>query len=195
MVTPMLVASQAPNPWALFGYLAIVLAATGVIARMRDWTLLMAAAFVGTGSGPSLYMTDAPGANLSAILFINAVTLAVLAFVWLGQSRRRSGTGRRLRLAVHRARLLRRALRRLRCSSTRSIAGRWAALPGAVLLVSPRGWWRSTGRRRWRCCYAAGWPRFWSISRIVTRRPSSPPMFPAASLAFDGLPVGGMPMP
>ncbi|RWA99308.1 MAG: DUF2339 domain-containing protein [Mesorhizobium sp.] len=85
MVTPVLVASQAPNPWALFGYLAIVLAATGAIARMRDWKLLMAAAFFGTGVWTILYMTDAPGANLSAILFIDAVTLAVLALVWLAR--------------------------------------------------------------------------------------------------------------
>ncbi|RWO49478.1 MAG: DUF2339 domain-containing protein [Mesorhizobium sp.] len=85
MVTPVLVASQAPNPWALFGYLAIVLAATGAIARMRDWKLLMAAAFFGAGVWTILYMTDAPGANLSAILFIDAVTLAVLALVWLAR--------------------------------------------------------------------------------------------------------------
>ncbi|MER9138721.1 DUF2339 domain-containing protein [Mesorhizobium sp. M0830] len=85
MVTPVLVASQAPNPWALFGYLAIVLAATGIIARMRDWKALMAAAFFGTGAWTILYMTDAPEANLSAILFIDAVTLAVLALVWLAR--------------------------------------------------------------------------------------------------------------
>jgi len=85
MVTPMLIASQAPNPWALFGYLAIVLAATSVIARMRDWKALVAAAFFGTGIWTILYMTDAPAANLSSILFIDAVTLAVLAFVWLGR--------------------------------------------------------------------------------------------------------------
>ncbi|MER8375590.1 DUF2339 domain-containing protein [Mesorhizobium sp. M1406] len=85
MVTPVLIASQAPNPWALFGYLAIVLAATGVIARMRDWKALMAAAFFGTGVWTILYMTDAPGANLSAILFIDAITLAVLALVWLAR--------------------------------------------------------------------------------------------------------------
>lgn len=91
MATPMLIASEAPNPWALFVYLAIVLAATGVIARMRDWKLLMAAAFAGTGIWTILYMMDAPGANLSAILFIDAVTLAVLAFVWLG--RRADETG------------------------------------------------------------------------------------------------------
>ncbi|KRB31971.1 MULTISPECIES: DUF2339 domain-containing protein [Mesorhizobium] len=87
MVTPVLIASQAPNPWALFGYLAIVLAATGVIARLRDWKALMAAAFFGTGIWTILYMTDAPGVNLPAILFIDAVTLAILAFVWLGGHR------------------------------------------------------------------------------------------------------------
>ncbi|MER8731585.1 DUF2339 domain-containing protein [Mesorhizobium sp. M1227] len=85
MVTPLLVASQAPNPWALFGYLAIVLAATCVIARIRDWRLLMAAAFVATGIWTIFYMTDAPEANLAVILFIDGVTLAVLAFVWLGR--------------------------------------------------------------------------------------------------------------
>ncbi|MER9656027.1 DUF2339 domain-containing protein [Mesorhizobium sp. M0152] len=94
MVTPMLIASQAPNPWALFGYLAIVLAATGVIARMRDWKSLMAAAFVGTGIWTILYMMDAPGANLSAILFIDAVTLAVLAFAWLGRRDEAAGSAR-----------------------------------------------------------------------------------------------------
>jgi uncharacterized membrane protein len=85
MATPMLVASQAPNPWALFGYLAIVLAATGVIARIRDWRFLIAAAFVGAGIWTVLYMTDAPEADLSAVLFIDAATLAVLAFIWLGR--------------------------------------------------------------------------------------------------------------
>ncbi|MER8955378.1 DUF2339 domain-containing protein [Mesorhizobium sp. M0833] len=85
MVTPLLVASQAPNPWALFGYLAIVLVATGVIARIRDWRPLMAAAFVATGIWTIFYMTEAPGTNLSVILFIDGVTLAVLAFVWLGR--------------------------------------------------------------------------------------------------------------
>ncbi|WP_137932090.1 DUF2339 domain-containing protein [Mesorhizobium comanense] len=83
MVTPALVASTAPNVWALFGYLAIVLAATGVIARMRDWKALMAAAFFGTGAWTILYMSDALAAKLAVVLFIDAVTLVVLAFVWL----------------------------------------------------------------------------------------------------------------
>ncbi|UCI25163.1 DUF2339 domain-containing protein [Mesorhizobium sp. B2-8-5] len=84
MVTPALVASQAPNPWALFVYLAIVLAATAAIARIRDWRALVAAAFAGTGIWTILYMVDAPDVNLAAVLFISLATLAVLAFVWLG---------------------------------------------------------------------------------------------------------------
>ena len=84
MATPALVSSQAPNPWALFVYLAIVLAATAVIARMRDWKFLMAAAFFGTGAWTIAYMMSAPAAELAVILFINAVTLAALAFIWLG---------------------------------------------------------------------------------------------------------------
>ncbi|MBZ9795842.1 DUF2339 domain-containing protein [Mesorhizobium sp. ES1-4] len=94
MVTPVLIASQAPNPWALFGYLAIVLAATGVIARMRDWKVLMAAAFAGTGIWTILYMADAPGANLTTILFIDAVSFAVLAFVWLSGRGSEAGQSR-----------------------------------------------------------------------------------------------------
>ncbi|CAN7382511.1 DUF2339 domain-containing protein [Mesorhizobium caraganae] len=84
MATPALVSSQAPNPWALFIYLAIVLAATAVIARMRDWKFLIAAAFFGTGAWTIAYMMAAPGTDLAVILFIDALTLAVLAFVWLG---------------------------------------------------------------------------------------------------------------
>ncbi|WP_192256713.1 DUF2339 domain-containing protein [Mesorhizobium caraganae] len=84
MATPALVSSQAPNPWALFIYLAIVLAATAVIARMRDWKFLIAAAFFGTGAWTIAYMMAAPGTDLAVILFIDAVTLAVLAFIWLG---------------------------------------------------------------------------------------------------------------
>ncbi|RUW67532.1 DUF2339 domain-containing protein, partial [Mesorhizobium sp. M2A.F.Ca.ET.067.02.1.1] len=83
MVTPALVASQAPNPWALFVYLAIVLAASAATARIRDWKALMAAAFAGTGIWTILYMVDAPDVNLAAVLFISLATLAVLAFVWL----------------------------------------------------------------------------------------------------------------
>ncbi|MBZ9741149.1 MULTISPECIES: DUF2339 domain-containing protein [unclassified Mesorhizobium] len=133
MATPALVASTAPNVWALFGYLAIVLAATGVIARMRDWKALMAAAFFGTGIWTILYMTDAPGANLSAILFIDVVTLAVLAFVWLGSRGEIAKDGFDWPSIVPGAFVAFSALG-LSVDSTFVAAG--YALPGALLLVA-----------------------------------------------------------
>ncbi len=81
--TPVLVASNAPNPWALFGFLAIILAATGFVARLRDWPLLMGAALAGTGVWCLVYLGVVDTADLMAVAFIQAVTLAVLGFVWL----------------------------------------------------------------------------------------------------------------
>lgn len=82
-LTPLLVASEAPNHWALFGFLAIVLAASGVIARLRDWAPLMTAAFVGSGMWSLLYLASFPETDFAILLFIGAVTLGVLVFVWL----------------------------------------------------------------------------------------------------------------
>ena len=85
MVTPVLVASTAPSYWALFGYLAIVLVATAAVARIRRWSLLMGAAFIGTGLWTLLYLADAPLASFAVVLFISAVTLGALALLWLGR--------------------------------------------------------------------------------------------------------------
>ncbi|KAA3450884.1 DUF2339 domain-containing protein [Mesorhizobium sp. SARCC-RB16n] len=134
MVTPALIASQAPNPWALFGYLAVVLAATGVIARMRDWKALMAAGFFGSGIWTILYMTDAPGASLSAILFIDTVTLAVLALVWLSSRGDETGSARTFDWPSIVPGLFV-ALSALGLSVAPVFAAAGDALPGAVLLV------------------------------------------------------------
>ena len=85
IVTPVLVSSQAPSPWALFGYLAIVLVTNTAIARLRQWTFLAAAGFAGIGFWGLVYMASTGMPNLSIVLFSNAVTLAALAFIWLGR--------------------------------------------------------------------------------------------------------------
>lgn len=92
LATPMLVSSQSPNAWALFGYLAIVLAATGAIARIRHWTLLMTAAFVGTGLWTLLFMAETLQLEFAVLLFISAVTLLVLVFLWLTGDENEEGT-------------------------------------------------------------------------------------------------------
>lgn len=83
-VTPLLVASEAPNQWALFVFVAVVLVSTAVIARLRIWAPLMAAAFTGAGTWAIVYLLSAPEIALSIMIFINAVTLGTLAFIWLG---------------------------------------------------------------------------------------------------------------
>jgi len=83
MLVPLLVSSQSPNVWALFGYLAIVLVANTIVARMRDWKLLAAAGFAGTGLWTLVYLGDAPIVDFIVVMFISVVTLATLALAWL----------------------------------------------------------------------------------------------------------------
>ena len=89
LATPLLIESQSHNEWALFGYLAVVLAATGFIARIRSWSFLMAAAFFGTGLWALFYLGVALVPDYRIVLFIGLVMLAVLVFAWL----RRHGEG------------------------------------------------------------------------------------------------------
>lgn len=86
LATPLLVDTQSRNDWALFGYLAIVLAAAGFVARIRSWSLLMGAAFAGIGLWTLLYVGQAPDPEWRIVLFMGMVTLAVLAIAWLGQT-------------------------------------------------------------------------------------------------------------
>jgi uncharacterized membrane protein len=87
LATPLLIDTQSHNDWALFGYLAIVLAATGFVARIRSWSFLMTAAFVGTGLWTLFYIGASDTPDFRIVLFIGAVTLLVLVFAWLGHAR------------------------------------------------------------------------------------------------------------
>ncbi|MCK9549874.1 DUF2339 domain-containing protein [Aquamicrobium sp.] len=83
LATPALVSSQSPNAWALFGYLAIVLVAAAIIARMRRWRFLISAVFVGTGIWTLLYLGAIPVQAPMVVTVFSAVVLAVLVFIWL----------------------------------------------------------------------------------------------------------------
>lgn len=85
LATPMLVASQSPNAWALFVYLAVVLTAAVAVARVRTWPALAAAAQVGVALWALLYIMDT-SAEGPVVLFIAAIMVAVLALVWLRDS-------------------------------------------------------------------------------------------------------------
>lgn len=82
MLNPALVSSESSSAWALFGYLAIVLAANTVVARLRLWRFLATAGFFGTGLWTLLYISGASTLNLMVVMFISLVTLAIVAFAW-----------------------------------------------------------------------------------------------------------------
>ncbi len=90
LVTPVLVASESPKPWALFGYLAIVLVATVGISRIRRWRFLASAAFAGIGAWTVVYMAAMEAVDLAIVTCISAVTLACLALLWCGRDGRSS---------------------------------------------------------------------------------------------------------
>jgi uncharacterized membrane protein len=83
LITPLLVSSQSPNAWALFGYLAIVLAANTAIARIREWKLIASAGFLGVGIWCLLYLGDSGSISLAVVMFINVVVLGCCAILWL----------------------------------------------------------------------------------------------------------------
>ncbi|MBX3575752.1 MAG: DUF2339 domain-containing protein [Rhizobiaceae bacterium] len=89
-LTPGLVSTEAPNIWALFVYVAVVLVASAAIARLRDWALLMGGALVGAGLWALLYLANAGTAvaqpfDYWAILFVGAAMIGTTAFLWLGR--------------------------------------------------------------------------------------------------------------
>ena len=86
LATPALVASDSPKPWALFGFLAIVLAATAFIARIGKWWPMMTAAIAGTGLWCLAYLFNVPEISISATVFIAVVPIAVLLFIWTRES-------------------------------------------------------------------------------------------------------------
>ncbi len=82
LATPALVSSDAPNPWALFGFLAIVLVATVFIARTKRWWPMASAAIAGTGLWCIAYLFHVQDVNATSVTFIALVPIAALSALW-----------------------------------------------------------------------------------------------------------------
>lgn len=82
LTTPALVASDAPSPWALFGFLAVVVVATAFVARIGRWWPMMTASVAGTGAWCLAYIWNVPELSFAAIAFIAIVPVATLLVVW-----------------------------------------------------------------------------------------------------------------
>nr|WP_234906168.1 DUF2339 domain-containing protein [Rhizobium rhizogenes] len=85
MVTPALIASTAPRPWVLFGYLVLTWLATLLASRLRRWHIAPSLANALLSLWPLLYIT------YSQVVDLTPVTLAMLAmiggtiFIWPGR--------------------------------------------------------------------------------------------------------------
>ncbi len=81
--TPLLVASNAPNAWALFIEIAVALAGAAAIAAMRRWLPLMLAATIGAGLWLLVYLVDGAPDGISAPAFMGMAIVAVVTGVWM----------------------------------------------------------------------------------------------------------------
>ncbi|NKJ07167.1 putative membrane protein [Rhizobium sp. SG741] len=85
MVTPALIASTAPQPWVLFGYLVLTWLATLLASRLRRWLIAPSFANALLSLWPMLYVA------YSEVVDFTPVTLSMLAmiggtiFIWPGR--------------------------------------------------------------------------------------------------------------
>lgn len=95
-LTPVLVSSDSPAVWTLFGYLAIVLVAAVAIASLRRWRFLAGAAYLGAGLWSTAYISESFAVDAAPLAFLGLVGLAALAGLWLARSEDEEGAAPRL---------------------------------------------------------------------------------------------------
>jgi uncharacterized membrane protein len=91
--TPLLVASNAPNAWALFIEVAVALVGAAFIARLRRWLPLMLAAEIGAGLWLLTYLGDGAFDGGWPAAFIGVVMVAAMAMLWM-RGRKAAGEAR-----------------------------------------------------------------------------------------------------
>ncbi|HUH50287.1 MAG TPA: DUF2339 domain-containing protein, partial [Mycoplana sp.] len=84
MVTPLLVAAPEPDPWRLFGYLALTWLATIAASRLRRWQTVPTLANAGLGLWAILYLAAAEPLTMLPLTLALCVMLAGIAIVWPG---------------------------------------------------------------------------------------------------------------
>ncbi|MBD8553103.1 DUF2339 domain-containing protein [Rhizobium sp. CFBP 8762] len=82
MATPILVSSQAPAPWSLFGFLAVSWGATYAAARLRRWRVVPVLANIGVLLWSVAYLQTEEPFNVLPVAFLLLVVVAGVGFVW-----------------------------------------------------------------------------------------------------------------
>lgn len=95
-LTPVLVSSDSPAVWTLFGYLAVVLVAAVAVAALRRWRFLAGAAYLGAGLWSTAYLSESYAVEAAPLAFLGLVGLAALAGLWLARPEGEEETAPRL---------------------------------------------------------------------------------------------------
>ncbi|SMD07653.1 DUF2339 domain-containing protein [Rhizobium sp. RU36D] len=82
MVTPLLVSSNAPSPWTLFGFLTISHLATIAASRRQRWLVVPAFANLGMGGWATVYLLSSFQPELTPAVLALLAMLASATFLW-----------------------------------------------------------------------------------------------------------------
>lgn len=85
MITPALIASTSPKPWALFGFLAVSQVATAAAARLRNWHVVPGLAQMGLGLWAVLYVAVSDYAELTPVCLALIAMIAAWILLWPGR--------------------------------------------------------------------------------------------------------------
>ena len=84
LLTPALVASEAPSPWVLFTFLAVTWLASAMAARLRRWTVVPVLANLGMGAWVLMYAFEAFPPDPVPPTLALLTMIAGSGFVWPG---------------------------------------------------------------------------------------------------------------
>ncbi|QRY69780.1 DUF2339 domain-containing protein [Ensifer sp. PDNC004] len=84
LATPLLVSSNEPRPWVLFGFLSIVWLATLLASRLRSWTVVPTLANAGVGLWGLAYITAVAPFEPRPVAFALLVMIVGIGLIWPG---------------------------------------------------------------------------------------------------------------
>ncbi|ENN86282.1 hypothetical protein RHSP_35204 [Rhizobium freirei PRF 81] len=85
MVTPALIASTAPRPWILFGYLVLTWLATLLASRLRRWLIAPSLANALLSLWPLLYISYSPVVDFTPVTLSMLAMIGGTIFLWPGR--------------------------------------------------------------------------------------------------------------
>ncbi|MBL0370570.1 DUF2339 domain-containing protein [Rhizobium sp. KVB221] len=84
-VTPLLVASEAPNPWPLFGFLSVAWIGSSLASKLCHWRVAPAIGNAGLSAWAVAYLASVDPFHVAPVALSLLIMLAGIAFIWPGR--------------------------------------------------------------------------------------------------------------